>query len=264
MRTPGGAYVADICVDSLGSIYRQEKPLPSTEALIFDLDGVLVLSEKLHLENWAQVFAAFGVDFPKDKLNALQGLRGEQVEEWITENLGPSVLAGIDWRAVIDEKRRLFIAEAIPKLEAVGHAEAWLRKNKGTYPLALVTSARLKSVGQVLKHFGWRNVFEVLVAAEHAARSKPHPDPFLMAASRMKVEPAKCLVFEDSRVGIQAAKSAGMKICGLATTLKPNELKAAGAQWVIRDFSDEATLAPALAGELPKPSFASRLGFWRR
>lgn len=238
--------------------------MESTGALIFDLDGVLVLSEELHLENWAQVFALFGVDFPKNRLPDLHGLRGEQVGEWIRTHLGVDTLARVDWEALVQEKRRVFVEESIPRLEAVRGAEAWLRKNKGVYPLALVTSARLKSVGQVLKHLGWRNIFEVLVGAEHATRSKPHPDPFLKAASRLGVEPARCLVFEDSRVGVKAAKAAGMKICGVATTLAPKELTASGAVWVIRDFTDQATLESAIAGAARKRSLGDWLGFGRR
>jgi beta-phosphoglucomutase-like phosphatase (HAD superfamily) len=121
-------------------------------------------------------------------------------------------------------------------------------------PLALVTSARLKIVGQVLFHFNWRNIFDALVGAEHVTHSKPHPEPFLKAVERFRLRPADCLVFEDSIVGIQGARAAGCAVCGVTTTSSAEDLIAAGAQWTIRDFEDAAGIEPALAGRALAPA----------
>lgn len=224
--------------------------MPEPKALIFDMDGVIVNSERAHIGNWLDIFRRHGVSFPEDRAIELQGLRGEQVAEWIVGHLGDAV-AGVDWEAIIQEKRRVFIEESIPLLEEVPGAESILRANKGVRRLGLVTSSRLKTVGRVLLHFNWRNIFEVLVAAEHVANHKPHPEPFLQAAHRLKVEPGECLVFEDSPVGVASARAAGMMVCGVTTTRSRRELLRAGAHWTIEDFTNDAELARMLAGERP-------------
>jgi HAD superfamily hydrolase (TIGR01509 family) len=76
-----------------------------------------------------------------------------------------------------------------------------------------VSSARLESIGQTLKAVNLRNVFDGLVGAQHVTHSKPHPEPYLRIAERFKVEPAECLVFEDSEVGIVSARGAGRAAC---------------------------------------------------
>lgn len=217
-------------------------------ALVFDMDGVLIQSEPVHQRDWLLVFRQFGVDFPPEQLGALQGLRGEQVIDWLGENLGDAV-RGIDMEALILEKRRRFIEDSIAGLEALPGVDAFLRRHKGRVPLALVTSARLQVVGQVMKRFGWRNIFDALVGAEHVTQPKPHPEAFLKAAERFHLQASECLVFEDSRVGIQAARAAGCRVCAVTSSLGGEELRAAGAEWTIRDFEDAPALERALAGQ---------------
>lgn len=228
------------------------------KALIFDMDGVLVDSEPLHQRDWMTVFRGFGLEYPASELKALQGLKGEQVIELVRRRAGVSGQA-VDFDALIAEKRRLFIEQTIPQLREVPGAEPFLRSNKGRVPLALVTSARLKVVGQVLFHFNWRNIFDALVGAEHVTHSKPHPEPFLKAVERFRLQPGECLVFEDSIVGIQGARAAGCAVCGVTTSCSSDELIAAGAHWTIRDFEDAAGLEPALAGRA-----VARAGGWFR
>ena len=76
----------------------------------------------------------------------------------------------------------------------------------------------------------------VVVVAADVARGKPDPDLFLLAAERLRVRPEECLVFEDSVVGVQAARRAGMRVIGVSTAHGEDELRAAGAALVIDDF----------------------------
>lgn len=216
-------------------------------ALIFDLDGVLVDSEPLHQRDWLTVFREGGIDFPEAQVARLQGLRGEQVIEWLEETF-PESIKDVDMEALIQEKRRLFMDQSIGELEAIRGAEAFLRAQKGQLPLALVTSARLKIVGRVLFHFNWRNIFDALVGAEHVTHSKPHPEPFLKAVERFHLKPGDCVVFEDSVVGVQSARSAGCRVCGVTSTADAQTLKDAGALWTISNFEDERVLETILTG----------------
>jgi len=223
------------------------------KALIFDLDGVLVNSEPLHQRDWLTVFRERGIDFPEEQLPRLQGLRGEQVVEWLNEAFAEAV-RGVDMEALIQEKRRLFMEQSIGELEAIPGAEALLRSQKGKLPLALVTSARLKIVGRVLFHFNWRNVFDALVGAEHVTHSKPHPEPFQKAVERFRLKAGDCVVFEDSVVGVQSARAAGCRVCGVTSTTDARTLEDAGAHWTISDFEDERILEKILAGAAPPGS----------
>jgi sugar-phosphatase len=78
--------------------------------------------------------------------------------------------------------------------------------------------------------------FTVVVSAEDVTRGKPDPEVYLRAAQRLGAEPGRCLVFEDSLAGVQAARAAGMRVVGLATAHAEEELLAAGAARVIADF----------------------------
>lgn len=224
--------------------------MSAPKALIFDLDGVLIHSEPLHQRDWLTVFRERGIDFPEDQLTKLQGLRGEQVIEWLNEEFSEAV-KGIDLDSMILEKRRLFMEKSIGELEAIPGAETFLRAQKGRLPLALVTSARLKIVGRVLFHFNWRNIFDALVGAEHVTHSKPHPEPFLKAVERFRLKAGDCVVFEDSLVGVQGARAAGCRVCGVTSTTDAKTLKAAGAHWTISDFEDARVLEKILTGPAP-------------
>jgi HAD superfamily hydrolase (TIGR01509 family) len=229
------------------------------KALIFDLDGVLVDSERLHQRDWLTVFRQSGIDFPENRVTQLQGLRGEQVIEWLQANLRGDI-EGVDLEALIVEKRRIFADQTIAELQALPGAEAFLRAQKGRVPLALVTSARLKIVGKVLFHFNWRNIFDALVGAEHVAHAKPHPEPFQKAVERFRLQAADCVVFEDSPVGVQGARAAGCRVCGVTSTSDAKTLTAAGAHWTVSDFEDERMLGSILEGSAPMGSAPMRSG----
>lgn len=222
-------------------------PMPNFKALIFDLDGVLIDSERVHWRTWREAFGKFGLEFPQRDERLLQGLRGEQVLDLLRSRLGVEIEA-VDMAALLREKREAFVRRLPDEVAAVPGADAFLRAHKGKLPLALVTSARLETVGKVMQAFNWRNVFDALIGAQHVTRPKPHPEGFEKAAARFRLAPADCLVFEDSEIGIQAACAAGSAVCGVATTLKAAELRKAGARWAIQDFQASAELDRALQG----------------
>lgn len=214
------------------------------KAFVFDLDGVLVDSEPLHYSTWLQAFEAMEMDFPAGRHDVLQGRRAEQVVEWF-ERERPQAIAGVDVERLVVLKRQYF-RERMGELTAIRGADAFLRSHKGHRPLGLVTSAGLKTVGQLMLLFKWRNIFDALIGAEHVTRAKPDPECFVKAVQRFRIRPEECLVFEDSPVGIEAARSAGCAVCGVASQLSARELRSAGAQWTIRDFTDAAGLDRAL------------------
>jgi len=105
-------------------------------------------------------------------------------------------------------------------------------------PMALATSAGQQNISLVLDGLGFRDYFAVVVGAEDIQNSKPHPEMFLTAARRLGILPQSCLVFEDSPVGIEAARRAGMRTVVITTFLDPKELQgAAGILQAVPDFT---------------------------
>ncbi|MBI1784692.1 HAD family phosphatase [Candidatus Sumerlaeota bacterium] len=227
---------------------------PPPKALIFDLDGVLVDSEPLHRMTWRQCFEEERIPLAAEDEHRLQGRTGEQILGWL-KNRPQTLPENFDFDRFLRRKRELFREKMQTELAPVPGVDAFLRKHKSNRPLGLVTSAKLKTVGQIMLIFNWRNIFDALVGAEHVVSPKPHPEPYLHVAHRFKLDPAECLVFEDSAVGIESARGAGMTVCGVSTTLPPAELRRLGAHWVIPNFLDEATLELALTGHKPGKIF---------
>lgn len=225
------------------------------KALLFDLDGVLVDSEPLHRKTWREAFTETGIPFREEYDPMLQGRTGGQIIEWLS-TLDELRELKFDPEIFIGHKRRLYSEQMAEGLRPIPGVDGFLRAKKGTIPLGLVTSAKLKTVGLTLQLFQWRNIFEALVGADHVTRHKPAPDAYEHAAARLKLRPSECLVFEDSEVGIQSARAAGARICALSTTLPEDQLRDLGATWVIPDFNDSPQLAAALEGYKPGRIFA--------
>lgn len=230
-------------------------PAKPPKALIFDLDGVLVDSEPLHRKTWLECLTEQGVQLEPGEESWLQGRTGEQVLDWLRAKSST-----LDSDLLLQRKRALYRDQMKDGLTAIPGVDGFLRKQKNVLPLGLVTSSKLKVVGQVMLQFNWRNIFDALIGAEHVTNPKPHPEPYQQAAQRFKLPPAEILVFEDSLVGIQAARAAGMDVCAVASTLTPDALRSAGASWVIENFTDETPLEMAMIGHKPGKVF----GFLQR
>ena len=103
-------------------------------------------------------------------------------------------------------------------------------------PRAVATSASRHDADRLLGRTGLRDRFEVVVTAEDVRRGKPDPEVYLLAARGLGLPPAHCLVFEDAVVGVQAARSAGMRVIGVSTAHSETELRAAGAERAVEHF----------------------------
>lgn len=220
------------------------------KVLLFDIDGVLVNSEAVHLKTWQIIFERHGLELTGDGLEYLVGRPGEDVADWLTERLGLDKHP-VTYEQILKDKRQLFLEIVETDLEPVAGIDAFLREMAGRYRLGVVTSARLNAASRVLARFGWRDCFEVFIGAEHVTRAKPDPQPYQKAMEQMSVDPAQCLVFEDSTVGVKAAQSSGAHVCAMATSFSAPVLRQWGADWVARDFEDRGVLDNALAGRVP-------------
>jgi len=182
--------------------------LPAGEfsAYLFDLDGTVAERMPAHVVAWKAVVQAHGADFPEADFYGWGGVPPLKVVDLLNEKYGYT----LDPVAVMKDKEARFVA-GVHDVQPIASVVAHVAAGFGRIPLAIVSGSPRHSVERTLKTLQLTDKFQVLVCAEDYSKGKPDPEPFLLAAKLLNVEPAKCLVFEDADAGIAAAKAAGMQ-----------------------------------------------------
>ncbi|MBR9680570.1 MAG: HAD family phosphatase [Candidatus Altiarchaeota archaeon] len=188
------------------------------KAVIFDMDGVLADTQKLHAKIESEIFRELGIDIsPSEMTRRFAGLSFKLQINTILKEHGKS--ADID---EIDlEKYEKYIKALEQGIEGVRGARPlveWLYEKK--VPMAIATSNKRKAAQIVVKELGLNNYIKVLVTSEDISLGKPSPDIFLEAAKRININPKDCIVIEDGESGLIGAKKAGMKTLGYNTDVK--------------------------------------------
>ncbi len=205
-----------------------------TNACIFDMDGVLIDSGAHHRKAWRALLDELGVEPGQPELWRLS--IGRPAEEALPLLLGRR-MSPAEARRLALRKRDLYAKFAAQGLQQVPGVQTFLETLVGVgVPRAVGTSASRPDAETLLSTLGLRRYFDVIVTADDVRFGKPSPKVYLEAARRLGVPPAACVVFEDSLVGVQAARRAGMRAIGVTTTHAPHELSAAGAETTIADF----------------------------
>lgn len=202
-------------------------------AVIFDMDGVLLDSGAHHRDAWRQLLADLGVEPAPDFWRCTIGRPAEEAVAHLLDRPVDAEEAAALARRKREHYRRLAARGTLP----VAGAPAFVRMLAGQrVPRAVATSASRHDVESLLTEIGMREHFEVIVTADDVRWGKPNPEVYLRAAELLGSLPKGCLVFEDSVVGIHAARNAGMRVIGLTTAHTVRELLAAGAERAIADF----------------------------
>lgn len=206
----------------------------ATRACIFDMDGVLVDSGAHHREAWRVLLDELGATPARPDFWRLT--IGRPAEEAVPLLLGRPVPEDEALR-VAYRKRELYLDLARQGVRAVPGVAAFVETlARGGVPRGIGTSASRRDVDRALREIGLARHFDVVVSVEDVVWGKPDPEVYVLAARRLRVEPEACLVFEDSLVGVEAARRAGMRAIGVATAHDEEELHRAGAEQVIDDF----------------------------
>jgi beta-phosphoglucomutase family hydrolase len=181
-------------------------PPAGTCGLIFDCDGTLADTMPAHYRAWTAVLGRYGIPFPETRFYELGGVPTGKIIRILSAETGVP-LADVD--AVAAEKESAFLANihVIRPLETVVATAAAYR---GKLPLAVASGGYRETITRTLDQLGIRDWFDAMVVAEDTTRHKPEPDVFLEAARRLQVPPAACVVFEDTDIGLEAARRAGM------------------------------------------------------
>jgi beta-phosphoglucomutase family hydrolase len=193
------------------------------QAVIWDMDGVLVDSEHVHFDSWRVVFKKHGLTFDDSSLTEIFGMNSGQV----IRRIGAGHLPDEDIVRLIEEKDRIFQDWIKKKAQFLPGAREWLETfSSDGLPQALASSSSPDSIDVILGALGARQYFKIILSGRDLP-SKPDPHLFLLAAQRLRVQPEECLVIEDAVVGVSAAKSAGMTCLAVATTNHTEALHAA-------------------------------------
>ncbi|MBM4010110.1 MAG: HAD family hydrolase [Planctomycetota bacterium] len=181
-------------------------PHPAVDAILFDCDGTLADTMPAHYRAWLEITRAHGLAFDEDRFYSLGGRPTRDIIATLAGEAGVAVDVDQAARA----KEHAFL-DQLARIEAIGPVVDVVRRLRGRVPLAVVTGGYQEVCRRVLAHIGLSDAFDTIVASEDTPRHKPDPDPFLEAARRLGARPERCVVWEDSDLGLEAARRGGMQ-----------------------------------------------------
>jgi HAD superfamily hydrolase (TIGR01509 family) len=193
-----------------------------TEAVIFDLDGVLLDSEQVWNQAKEQLVRERGGRWRDEAPRDMMGMSSPEWSAYLRDELG----VDLDPQAISDEVvRRLerIYRDELPVLD--GAVEA-VERLAGHWPLGLASSSNREIIDLFLELSGLASRFAVTISSEEVERGKPAPDVYLEAARRLEAEPSRCVAIEDSENGIRAAHAAGMRVLALPNPHYPPDPEA--------------------------------------
>ncbi len=202
-------------------------------AYLFDMDGVIVDSNPLHRASWTEYNRLQGVETTEAMKQAMYGKRNDVI---VRDYLGPH-LTDAEVFAHGAAKEKLYREMLEPRLAEtlVPGLVAFLERHKDVAK-AVATNAEPENLEFVLRRAGLGRFFQATVDGHQVKNPKPHPDVYLRAAELLGIEPANCVVFEDSHGGVAAGLAAGMRVVGITTTYADLP----GTSLLARDFNDPA------------------------
>ena len=202
-------------------------------AVIFDLDGVIVESEDAHIESERQTLQKYNVNISAEELHRYTGTMAKIM---FTELIAKYEL-NTTFEEINGQKEEILLKLLAQDAEPTKGVLNLIQKlQQREIKLAIGSSSTKKLVNFILSKLELTHVFNRVITAEDIEHSKPNPEIFLKAAIELGVKPSQCLVIEDSKLGVDAAKSAGMKCMGYRNPHSGNQ-DLSKADAVIDDFS---------------------------
>jgi HAD superfamily hydrolase (TIGR01509 family) len=207
------------------------------EAVVFDLDGVLLDTEELWDEARRQLAEERGARWPDDAQRAMMGMSSPEWSRYMHEVIG------------VPEPPEQISAEVVRRLEAlyreglplVPDALEAVRRIGAIWPLGIASSSNRPLIELFLELTGTRDLFRATVSSEEVVRGKPAPDVYLEAAGRLDVDPASCAAIEDSENGIRSASAAGLRVAAIPNRVFPPSEEALSLAGAVLDSLDELT-----------------------
>lgn len=200
------------------------------QALLFDMDGVLLDTERIHHEARMAVYRKYGMDYERIRHIPVAGRNTDAIFRDVhILSPFPAPLP-----VVIAEKRDRFVALLGSSIEPLPGVRYLLNRYRGRLKIALISASARQNVQAALKNAGLWNYFKVRITAEDVETHKPDPSAYLLGLSRLNIPPGGAIVFEDSRVGIMAGRAAGTRVVGVRTGYPEEDLS--GADLTVADL----------------------------
>jgi HAD superfamily hydrolase (TIGR01509 family) len=205
------------------------------EAVVFDLDGVLVQSEELWDAARRELASEHDIEWPGDATDAMMGMSSKEWSRYMHEEVGvPDAPEEINRKVLAWVEKRY--REDLPWIPGARDA---VRRIGDRFPLGLATSSNREIIDIVVEVGGFEDLLKVTVSSEEVERGKPAPDVYLEATKRMGVDPRRSAAVEDSTNGLLAAKAAGMRVIAIPNDAHPPAEKGLAAADVVLDSIDE-------------------------
>lgn len=196
--------------------------MDSVLACIFDLDGTLIDSEPVYYRADREFLARYGIDYTVEFNESMVGRGNVEMFRHIETTYPASPINALPLMERVRLKDENYLARARVETRAFPGMVRLLGLLRGAgIPVAVASGSSLRTIRTCLAASGIGEGFAALVSSEEVARGKPEPDVFLETARRLGIDPARCLVFEDSRFGVMAAKAAGMGCVAMPTVARP-------------------------------------------
>ena len=204
---------------------------------IFDWDGVVIDSSAAHETSWERLAQEQRRLLPPGHFKAGFGRKSEYIVQHVLGWTRDPEEARMLSRRKEELYREVLRERGIEPLPGVREFLARLRA--AAIPCAIGSSTERKNIDTILALIGWERLFPAIVSADDVSIGKPNPQVFLLAAQKIGLPAARCVVFEDALVGLEAARAGGMKSVGVATTHPPQDL--VGADLVVRRLDEIGT-----------------------
>lgn len=191
------------------------------EAVLFDMDGVLIDSEKIGAQAVREALQEMGLPVKDDILQRMIGANATETTLMMENHYGP----GYSHQQFIDTfhkiEQRMLDGEIPQPMPGVTQLLPWLKENG--YTLAVASSTRIEKVKYYMEALGLAPYFTTMVGGDMVQNGKPAPDIFLKAAAEVGISPEDCLVVEDSYNGVRSASAAGCHTVMVPDTLPPTD-----------------------------------------
>ncbi len=212
----------------------------NTEAIIFDMDGVITDTEPLHARAELLTCRHFGFAPPGSEWDKFKGKKSEDIFGYLLSVYGGG--RDIPVTEIMDHKTRTYLslseAQGIPAVPGV--VDFIKRVRPAFRKIALATSSNSSIQKAIFDGLGLWPYFDAVITGDDLSRGKPDPEAYLKASAKIGVPAGRCLVIEDSDNGVRAARGAGCRVVGITTSFPREYLLAMGAHHVVDDY-DELT-----------------------
>jgi len=179
---------------------------PHIKGLVFDCDGTLADTMPMHWRAWQMITLRHELHFPEERFYALGGVPSRDILKMLAEEQHRP----LDHIAVAHEKENAYLP-LMTEVQPIHAVVEIAKANYGRIPMAVASGGTQPIIVQVLEHLKIRHLFNAVVTSEMVTNQKPAPDIFLEAARLIGVEPKFCRAYEDTDLGLQAIRSAGME-----------------------------------------------------